>query len=318
MEYERDEVEFESGGSICRAWLYRPSSNGDWKAERPCIVMAHGMALTRSAGLDRYARKFVAAAYVVLVFDYRHFGDSDGQPRQLLSVGRQLQDWASAIRYARSLPGVDAARILLWGTSFSGGHVITVAARDGKIAAVSAQGPMMDALAGMPQMVRNAGLVNFLRFGILGMLDQLRAFLGMSPRYVPVVAKPGRLAVLCSTLAEPGYRTITPPDWPNQICARFALVGAFYRPIVHAGKLRCPTLIQVCMRDSVVSASAGVATARRIGNHAELHEYDCGHFDIYGQLFERATDEQLAFFDRALQKASTTNGNEERENERKN
>jgi pimeloyl-ACP methyl ester carboxylesterase len=306
MEYRRDEVGFESGGYTCRAWLYRPSVDGDKPPERPCIVMAHGMALTRTAGLDRYARKFVAAGHMVLVFDYRHFGDSDGEPRELLSVRRQLRDWASAIRHARSLPGVDPARIALWGTSFSGGHVITAAARDGKIAAVSAQGPMMDALAGMPQTMRNAGFANFLWFGVLGMLDQLRAILGMAPVYVPVVAKPGQLAVLCSADAEPGYRAITPPDWRNHICARFALVGALYRPIVHAGKLRCPTLIQVCMQDRVVSASAAVATAHRIGNHAELRKYDCGHFDIYGEQFERAMGEQLAFFERALLKARAT------------
>jgi uncharacterized protein len=312
MGYERDEVAFDSGGATCRAWLYRPSTSGDRKALRPCIVMAHGMALTRSAGLDRYARKFVVAGYVVLVFDYRHFGDSDGEPRQLFSIGRQLEDWAGAIRYARSLAGVDPALIALWGTSFSGGHVITAAARDGNIAAVSAQGPMMDALAGMPQIVRNAGWFTFLRFGLLGMLDQLRAILGMAPVYVPVVAKPGQLGVLCSTDAEPGYRAITPPDWRNQICARFALVGALYRPIVHADKLRCPTLIQVCMRDTVVSASAGVATARRIGSYAELHEYDCGHFDIYGEQFERATDEQLAFFAHALRRARATEEKDDR------
>jgi uncharacterized protein len=300
QDHQRDEVAFQSEGSTCRAWLYRPSGRGDPTARYPCVVMAHGMALTRSAGLDRYARKFVAAGYRVLAFDYRHFGDSEGEPRQLLSVRRQLQDWANAIRHARTLPDVDPNRIALWGTSFSGGHVITAAARDGSIAAVCAQGPMMDALAGMPQMVRVAGLANFLRFGLLGMLDQLRAAFRMAPVYVPVVAKPGEFAVLCSADAEPGYRTITPPGWRNQICARFALVGALYRPILHARGLKSPTLIQVCTKDSVVSASAAVATARRIGNHAELHEYDCGHFDIYGEEFQRATAEQLAFLNRVL------------------
>jgi uncharacterized protein len=300
MDGTREEVEFTSEGSACRAWLYKPFRSGEQQAGRPCIVMAHGLALTRAAGLDRYARKFVAAGYVVLVFDYRHFGDSEGEPRQLLSVRRQLQDWASAIRYARKLPGVDPTRIVLWGTSFSGGHVVTAAARDGAIAAVCAQGPMMDALAGMPGMVREAGLINFLRLGMTGMLDQLRALFGMPPIYVPVVAEPGRFAVLCSADAEPGYRAIAPTGWRNQICARFALVGAFYRPITHASRLTSPTLIQVCARDRVVSAPAAAATARRIGSHAELHEYECGHFDIYGDHFERAVGEQLAFLERVL------------------
>lgn len=299
MECQREDVEFYSGTAICHAWLYRPlTSSGGL---RPCIMMAHGLGGTRDAGLEPYALKFADAGYAVLLFDYRHFGASDGEPRQLLSVKRQLKDWTSAIGYARSLPGIDPAKIALWGTSFSGGHVIVAAARDGRVAAVSAQGPMMDTIAATRSYLRTAGFFNFLKSGVLGGLDLIRAILGMSPIYVPLVGSPRKLAAMCSVDAVPGYGAITPPHWRNQICARYVLTMSGYRPIAHAAKLPCPALIQVCMQDNLVPASSAVATARKIGAQAELKQYECGHFDIYvGEYFERASNEQLAFFNRVL------------------
>jgi fermentation-respiration switch protein FrsA (DUF1100 family) len=263
--------------------------------------MAHGLGGTRDAGLEPYAKKFASYGYVALLFDYRHFGGSDGEPRQLFSVKRQLQDWASAIGYARRLDGVDPKRIALWGTSFSGGHVIVAAAKDGCIAAVSAQCPMMDAFAASLNVIRYAGLAAFLKLGVFGMVDQLRAIFRTSPLYIPLIAPPGELAAMSSHDSASGYGAIVPPHWRNQICARYALTIAAYRPIACAKRLSCPVLIQVCLNDSLVPPRSAVATAQKIGAKAELKQYDCGHFDIYvGEYFERASEEQLAFFNRVL------------------
>jgi dienelactone hydrolase len=299
MSTQRQDVEFGSQGTICRAWLYRPPAAA--AAPAPCIVMAHGLGGTRDAGLEPYAEKFATAGYAVLLFDYRHFGASDGEPRQLLSIGRQLQDWAAAIAYARSLPGVDPAQIALWGSSFSGGHVIVAAARDGKVAAVSAQGPMMDGLAAALNLVSYGGVGALLKLSAAGLLDQARGLLGLSPHYVPLIAAPGQLAAMSSHDSVSGYGSITPPGWRNQMSARLALHLAGYRPIRYAGRLPCPVLILVCGRDSVAPAKAALATARKAGSRAELKEYDIGHFDIYtGEGFARSSADQLAFFNRVL------------------
>ena len=74
----------------------------------------------REQRLDAFAERFAAAGLAALVFDYRHFGASEGEPRQLLDVKRQLTDWRSAVAYARGLAGVDGDRVAVWGTSFSG------------------------------------------------------------------------------------------------------------------------------------------------------------------------------------------------------
>jgi dienelactone hydrolase len=132
----RLDVAFSSAGDECRGWLFMP------EAERPpLVILGHGLGATREFGLEPYARRFADAGIAALAFTYRHFGDSGGQPRQLLDIERQLADWAAAIAYARGLDGIDRERIALWGTSFGGGHVIEAAARDGAVAAVVSQCP---------------------------------------------------------------------------------------------------------------------------------------------------------------------------------
>ena len=115
---DRLDVRFPSGRQSCAAWLYLPGG----KRPAPVIVMGHGLGGVRQMRLDAFAERFVAAGYACLVFDYRHFGASEGAPRQLLDIGRQEADWTSAIAYARSRPELDPQRVVLWGTSFGGGQ----------------------------------------------------------------------------------------------------------------------------------------------------------------------------------------------------
>src|SRR6202035_292077 len=131
----RLDVTFKSGGTDCAAWLYRPDGEGPF----PLVVMAHGFSATRELRLDAYAERFCAAGLGALVFDYRHFGASAGEPRQLLSIPRQLADYHAAIDHARAVEWVDPDRVAVFGTSFSGGHVIAVAAADHRLAAVVSQ-----------------------------------------------------------------------------------------------------------------------------------------------------------------------------------
>jgi len=117
--HARLDVAFPSDGDDCRAWLFMP------EAERPpVVILGHGLGGTREYGLEPYAQRFADAGIAALLFTYRHFGDSGGQPRQLLDIERQLGDWGAALAYARSRDGIDHDRIALWGTSFAGGHVI--------------------------------------------------------------------------------------------------------------------------------------------------------------------------------------------------
>lgn len=84
--------------------------------------MGHGFGTPRALCLYRYAEEFAQVGYIVVVFDYRYFSESDGEPRQLLDIKKQLEDRRQALAFTRRLEGVDPHRIVGWGTSFAGGH----------------------------------------------------------------------------------------------------------------------------------------------------------------------------------------------------
>ena len=297
----RVEVPFGSHGGVCRAWRYAPAlPEGTAEQRRPCVVMAHGFGATRDAGLAPFAERFAEAGMHVLLFDYRHFGASDGRPRQLVSVRRQLQDYAAAVEFVRALGGVDPARIVVWGTSFSGGHALVTAARVPGVAAAICQCPMMDGLAAVRRILEYAGPRQLLRLTGHGLLDLVQAPFRRA-HYVPTVGPPGSLAVMSSEDADSGYRALLPPDARVEVAARIALTAGLYRPVRYADRVRCPVLVQVCERDSVAPAAAAERAIARLGSHAEAKRYPIGHFEPYfGAHFERSVSDQLAFLQRHL------------------
>ena len=152
------EIGFESAGERCAAWHWSGAGDaflGD--GGRPCVVMAHGFGHTADSGLHAYAERFAAEGLEVLLFDYRNFGASTGEPRQLVDYRRHRADYRAAVEFARDIDGVDAERIVLWGTSYSGGHVIAIAAADPRIAAVISQVPAVDGRAAVLEIRRYAG-----------------------------------------------------------------------------------------------------------------------------------------------------------------
>lgn len=291
---KRADVQFPSGADLISAWLYRPKVTG----EVPLIVMAHGLGAVRAMRLDAYAQRFTQAGYACLVFDYRNFGDSEGRPRQLLDVGMQLADWAAAIGYARTLPGIDHDRIALWGTSFGGGHVIATAARISGIAAVIAQCPFTDGIASA-RVIKPAVLA---RISALATRDMLAALRGKPPVMVAAAGRPGEVALMSTPDSYPGYLGLVPDgaDFPNEVAARFGLKLLPYRPGRLARKVGCPILFAICSTDSVAPPGPTARYAAK-APRGEVKLYPYGHFDIYvGEAFEQAIVDQIAFLDKHL------------------
>jgi uncharacterized protein len=293
----RDDVEFASGADRISAWLYRPADNGP----APLLVMAHGLGAVRSMRLDAYAERFSAAGYACLVFDYRNFGDSAGQPRQLLDVGMQLADWAAAVSYARTLDGIDHDRIGLWGTSFAGGHVIATAARLSGIAAAVAQCPFTDGIAS----VRAIAPLTAARITARAIRDVVGAAAGRDPVMIPTAGRPGEVALMTAPDAYEGYLRLVPPGMEirNEVAARIGLKVLTYRPGRLAAKIACPILFCVCESDSVAPATPTLRYAAK-APRGEVRMYPEGHFAIYvDDAFERVVADQLAFLDGHLKDA---------------
>lgn len=293
----RRDVRFASQGSSCAGWLYLPEGPGPF----PAILMAHGFALVKGAGLPAYASRFAAAGLAVLVFDYRHFGESEGEPRQVLDIGKQLEDWRAALSFLRGLPEVDASRIALWGSSFSGGHVLSIASEETGIAAVVSQVPFTDGLWAAAA----SGPWLTLKLSAAAAIDGVRALLGREPYTVPVVGKPGSVAAMTQPGSDEGYRAIADqdPHFRDAVAARIFAALALYRPGRTTARIACPVLMCVGEKDAVTPpepAYAAIARAPR----GELKRYPIGHFDIYqGTWFETAVRDQLVFLEAHLQRA---------------
>jgi uncharacterized protein len=292
-----EELTFGSGGERCAAWRFAGAGDAFASAAgRPCVVMAHGFGNTRDSGLRPFAERFAAEGLDVLLFDDRGFGDSTGEPRQLVDWRRHREDYAAAIACTRSLPGVDPERIALWGTSYSGGHVIAVAADDGEVAAVISQVPAVDGLAVLVALVRHAGPAMLARATLAGARDALAGALGREPVPLPIVGPPGTLAAMTTPDALAGSRAIAGPTFRNEYCAREGLRLALNRPIARAGEVPCPVLFQIADRDAICPPAAVDRAARRSAGRAEVRRYAAGHFDVYlGDVRERVLADQVSF-----------------------
>jgi pimeloyl-ACP methyl ester carboxylesterase len=198
-----DNIEFRSQGVTCRGIYVRPAA----RRRAPLVVLAHGLGGVYEMRLDAYARRFAQAGYAALTFDYRHFGRSDGHPRHLLVREEQQRDIEAAIDFGKTLDGVDAEQVVLWGTSLGGGHVLDVASRRKDIAASIIQAPFTDGLASM----RAASLPSVL--GTLPFfLADLLARLVRRPRVLALLAAPPLLpALMTKPDVVEGVLALLPP-----------------------------------------------------------------------------------------------------------
>lgn len=286
------DVRIPSHGEQLAAYLYRPeASDGDM----PCVVMAHGFSATRDDGLPAYAEAFRDAGFAVVLFDYRHFGASTGEPRQLLDIGRQHDDYRAVIAWARRFAGIDSDRIVLWGSSFSGGHVLAVAADDPRIAAVISQAPFTDAI---PTLM-NVPLKNVARLGVAAIRDQVRGWRGRPPVLAAAVGNPGTFAAMTGADAKPGFEALVPPEslWRNEFAARLMLRFPFYRPGLKTTRLSMPLLVCVCENDTTTPPESTIKAAKR-APRGELRRYPYGHFDIYNDPKVKA--DQVEFLRRVV------------------
>lgn len=134
------DVAFSSAGTTVRGHLYLPTGPGP----HPVVVMAGGWCYVKELVQPAYARVFAGAGVAALVFDYRGFGASDGLPRQHVDPWAQIEDYRNAISFVETLPSLDPDRIGVWGISYSGGHVLILAATDPRVQCVVSNIPVVD------------------------------------------------------------------------------------------------------------------------------------------------------------------------------
>ncbi len=286
-------TQFRSQGIKCCALTYRAESHN----AQHWVIMAHGLGGIKEMRLDAYAEHFVEAGYNVLIFDYRHFGESDGEPRQLLSIKKQHQDWLAAIQFVKSEYQVPLQNIFIWGSSLSGGHVFEIASQVSGLGGVISQVPHVSSFAS----IKSNSLLKGAKLTLLGLTDFLRNVLGLSPIYIKVCAQPGDVAILTGVGDYDGYYNIVPHnmDFDNRIAARFALEICSYSPGKKIASLRMPTLLQLGLKD-ITTPGGPAITACKKSSCVDLKTYDADHFAPYvDPLFGTIIKDQISFLNQA-------------------
>ena len=292
-EFSTVRLRFESGGEECVGRLYRP----DRPREAPVVVMAPGLAARRAFGLPAIAQRFAARGYAAFAFDYRGFGESDGEPRRLVDPSGQVADLRAAVACARRQDGVDRGRVALWGASLSGGHVLRVAAADAGVSAAVARTPIADGRA----FLRRNGLGYLLKGVGLGVADGLLSLAGRS-KTVPAVGDESEFALVNAPGARAAVRDLRPRDAAreNETPARAFLSLLRYRPVGDAGDVTCPTLLTAGDRDELAPADAVESVADDVPESTFVR-LPAGHFDGFdGRGLDRAVGHELAFLDAEL------------------
>lgn len=274
---QRSDIAFSSHGTMCRGWFYRPSASGN----APAIVMSHGFSAVKEQGLAEFAEGFCAAGFAVLVFDHRHLGTSDGDERGRIVASEQHEDTRAALTWVSEQPGIDASRIGLWGTSYSGGHALFVGALDPRVKAVVAQVPALDVARSLIGLAGRAGFD-----GYLALLadDQAKRNRGEPSGKIPVIAAFGEPSVLATSDSFEWFRNsakVTPTWTPTTTLESVARM-AEYQPASFIDLISPKPLLMIAAENDTLIPIAQVRSAfARAGEPKKLIEMPCGHFDFY-------------------------------------
>ncbi len=135
-------VQFYSEGARLRGFVHRPDAADD---RLPFIVQGPGwLGLADAKLYAPYHQAFTDAGFAVLIFDYRGFGESEGD-RGSISPMWQLEDWRNAIAYMRSRSDIDEERGAIFGSGGTGGgNAVLVAAAEPGVRATISQVPVAD------------------------------------------------------------------------------------------------------------------------------------------------------------------------------
>jgi len=295
----RQDIEFDAEGVTLRGWLYLPDGATGPVAT---VVMAHGFSAVKEMYLDSFAEAFTIGGLGALVFDNRNFGASDGEPRLEIDPWAQVRDYRHAISYAQTRPEVDPGRIGVWGSSYSGGHVLVLGAIDKRVKCVVAQVPLVSGMRNIQRLVRQ----DFIAPN-RALFDQDRAarFRGEPPAMVPVV-DPDPMAVSAlptpdswQWFSETGKSRA--PSWKNEVTLRTVEMLMEYEPGGYVERISpTPLLMVVAAGDHLTPSDLALEAYQRAREPKRLALLPGAHFDAYVKDFDAASGAARDWFQQHL------------------
>jgi len=259
----------------------------------PVVVMMNGFGTEWQFGTSPFIKAFTDMGCATFNFDYRHFGESEGTPRQLLDIPAQIEDCRAAIEHVLTQIWVDTDQLVLWGSSLGGGHAILMAAEFNKVKALVAQVPHCCSRAAMKQ-VKLSAIMNGMFWA---MVDGIGSIFGMPTKLLPIVAEPTEYGVMNHPYWKEHYLSLAKNSttWRNAIPARSLIKGGDYRPLLSAPAIVCPVFMVAAKNDAGVPLHAVEATAKAI-SQAQLYCINGDHFDVYeGAFFNDVLEKEVAF-----------------------
>ncbi|WP_330439369.1 alpha/beta hydrolase [Streptomyces griseoaurantiacus] len=300
-----DEIEFPSYEGTCtlRGRTYVP---GGHDGPVPVVVASHGMG-------DSADRLVIVAEWLcrngfgVVLYDHRNFGPSDGLPRGEFDPVTQCRDMQMALTYAQSHPRFDADRVGLWGTSFSGGHVLALAGYDDRVKAVVAQTPWIAGTVIAEQAIGKEGLASF-----RGMFheERRRTLEGKRPSRLKQVLMPhdppGTFALVDT---KEGYDYAingpagVPAQWENSFTARSLEHAVEFDVRSYAERIAPPTLMILAGGDRMIPGDMARAFLEEVRATKSLVEIPgAEHHSLYvpGRGFEQSMEAATRWFSEHL------------------
>jgi uncharacterized protein len=288
-QFARMEKTFVSQGEKLKAWLYLPAG----VSKPPIVVMAHGFGGQRWMRLPAYAEQFARMGMAVFIFDYRGFNDSEGEPRNYINPARHLQDWDAAIGYVKRMDTVDAKRMALWGTSFSGGHVIIEAAKHPEIRAIVSQVPFTDGISTMWYYIKTDPMFA-IKGTYHGLADVFTSLFTKNRHNVRIAGRPGEsFAMMSKPDSMSGLikllGTVDEKDFEkDNFCpGNIVFTLGLYRPITRAEQVASPALVIGAETDTLFPPTGPKKMADRM-KKATYISLPMNHFDPYvGEPFKK-------------------------------
>ncbi len=293
----RSDIEFQTeDGVTLRGWLYAAKGA---KGPSPLIVMAHGFSAVKEMYLDDFAAFFADAGMAVLVYDHRNLGASDGTPRGHIVPAEQISGYRDAISFAQTLPEVDGNRIGIWGSSYSGGHVLVVAAIDRRVKCVVSQVPLVGGFESARRLIRGDYWPG-LRAGFDA--DRLARLRGEAPGRIAVTAPDGQPCALPTADTYDFFvdyaKAHSDTTWENDITLHSVELFTEYEPGIYIPRISpTPLMMVAALSDHLAPYDMTAAAFETALEPKKFLALPCMHFEAYtGDIFTMSAPAQRDWF----------------------
>lgn len=296
-------VRFASVGISCVGLLYRPSSTPPGHGF-PAIIMAHGFAGEKEMALPAFAEEFSRHGFATLTFDYRYWGESEGEPRQQLFPLEEVEDVRNAITWLSSQPEIDSSRIGLWGTSLGGAIAVHAATFDRRVKVVVAQVPSLRS----PEGRKKVDPTRWEAMGDLLLRDRVERYASGRVNYLKITSDRDEPCALPGDEAHAAYggltaaSTKTRTTWFNGVTVESMEKLREFDPVATLPMLApTPLLMVAAEKDRLIPLQQVREAFERAGETKTLVEFPVKHFDLYSEPWSsRAIRTELDWFGRYL------------------